>query len=79
MNNLEEIEQLRAAWAAEEVEQKEREENARIEKLKMRRDRLRSGEWKPICKCDDCLNAVLNLSAPDGVCANALLSCQWWK
>jgi hypothetical protein len=73
-----EIAALRALWAEEESDAKARRDAAQREKLEKRRELLRSGQWKPDCRCDTCLRAVLELTAPAGLCEKAQHGNQWW-
>ena len=77
MDTEKEIARLRALWAEEEADAKARRDAVQREKLKMRRERLLAGQWKPDCQCNDCLHAVLEMD-PSKVCANGKTLGQWW-
>jgi molybdenum cofactor biosynthesis enzyme MoaA len=74
----EEIDALKARWATEEQEQKQRQADAQLRRLEETRDRLRSGEM-PLhaCLCTRCLRARLTCD-PSLVCERGKLDASWW-
>jgi hypothetical protein len=74
-----EIQGLKARWAREAAEQKQRVADSQLASLEKMRDRLRSGEWemRHNCRCAQCLRAVLTCQ-PDLVCENGKRGDNWW-
>lgn len=74
-----EITALKARWAAEEEERKERQAQAQLAHLEKTRDSLRSGEWEArhICRCNRCLRAILSCD-PTLVCEQGARGENWW-
>ena len=74
----EEIDALKARWATEEQEQKQRQADAQLRRLEETRDRLRSGEM-PLhaCLCTQCLRARLTCD-PRLACEQGQRDASWW-
>jgi molybdenum cofactor biosynthesis enzyme MoaA len=74
----EEIDALKARWATEEQERKQRAADAQMARLEAVRDRLRSGEM-PLhaCLCTQCLRARLTCD-PALVCEQGTRDASWW-
>jgi hypothetical protein len=71
-----EIRQLREMWTRADAELEQRKAAARLVKLAGRKADLLRGSWKPECRCDSCLRAVLGMD-PTLVCERGK-SVQWW-
>jgi molybdenum cofactor biosynthesis enzyme MoaA len=73
-----EIQELKARWAREAAEQKQRAADAQMARLEAVRDRLRSGEM-PLhaCLCTQCLRARLTCD-PALVCEQGTRDPSWW-
>jgi hypothetical protein len=74
----EEIDALKARWATEAQEQKQRQSDAQMASLEAVRDRLRSGEM-PLhaCLCAACLRARITCD-PSLVCEQGKRDASWW-
>lgn len=72
------IHALRNHWQAEDLAQEERIREAQRVKLEKARTRLQNREWKPDCICDQCLRAVFEMTAPDGLCPQARKMSKFW-
>jgi hypothetical protein len=73
-----EIQGLKARWAREAAEQKQRVADSQLASLEKMRDRLRSGEM-PLhaCLCTQCLRARLTCD-PSLVCEQGKRGDSWW-
>lgn len=74
-----EIDELKARWAREAAEQKQRVADAQMVSLEKMRDRLRAGEWdmRHNCRCAQCIRAVLTCQ-PELVCEDGKRADNWW-
>jgi hypothetical protein len=72
-----ELKELKKRRAQEQAEAAARRVVLLAAHLQKRRDSLISGEWWPSHDCDQCLQAILDMS-PSAVCETGL-SHQWWK
>jgi hypothetical protein len=72
-----EIAALEQHWAEQGASRESRAQEARRKRMEERRERFRSGAWKPWHYCRQCARAILTLD-PSLVCEQGRHFEQWW-
>lgn len=72
-----EIREVRAMWALEEADRAEQKAALYREFLQNRRDTMLAGSFRPDCRCDCCVRAVLGMD-PSLVCERGKEKTRWW-
>lgn len=69
---------LMARWEAERLEHEQQKADRRRAKIEGYRAQMLAGTWKPNCRCAQCVEAILDVNVPAGLCQRALSTWRWW-
>lgn len=74
------IKGVQRIWAAQEADAVQRRAERKAERLQRYRDKFLSGTWKPsVCSCHQCCRCVVEMSAPEGLCARGQRNERFWE